>query len=567
MARELATARRGDQPAGELARQLVQELCVARLLGHLFPAGPELSERQGRHRVLADVVAHSPELHRALLDQEEDAIQKAWTACLARHGTDVRLHHALAVLYRERALAGPAGADDDGLLVFATALWALLLGTKEFWARASENVVRWQADLLATLARELFTRHATAGRRALAEGRVKAAEPHLRCLVAGQSGAEVLVRILVDFGLPYRHAVDEELLGQVGSVAREVLGDWCAEVIRTARKAVEDRKAIAELPEGISRNWAGGIDELEPFVRVGVPVKEVLRTGLEWYVEWWFALNRREERELIRELLTPAARFADALIPLCAKGQAHKTENQVLSRYFMIRGFASADAAEQKSAQDEALEWNPNNENARELRIDMQIGGLLDRAFAAIDAKDIAEAIAQLRPALTFADDPVGRARIQKRIAPAYNAAGVAALNAVTPARDKLGTALTQVLEAVKLILPGASSLSSVPNLSSSVHSRTAPGCAVCDGAKSPRRRIVVLTLVNEVVTTGKFEASAVAFWRMHENVLCDGCRRALADIAEAKTTARGLFEESLRMDPDGTDALANLRTIDEMED
>src|SRR5690348_7645912 len=131
MAGEQASTRRRDQEPGELARRLVLELCVDRLLGHLFPTGPQIPQRHGRHRVLADVVAGSPRLRRSLLDGDEGEIQKAWSACLTAHSRDLRLHHTLAVLYREHAMSAPAGGD-DGRLVVATALWGLLLGTREF---------------------------------------------------------------------------------------------------------------------------------------------------------------------------------------------------------------------------------------------------------------------------------------------------------------------------------------------------------------------------------------------------------------------------------------------------
>jgi hypothetical protein len=567
MAGEPATTRRRDQQPGELARHLVLELCVDRLLGHIFPAGPEFPQRYGRHRVLADVVARSPRLRRALLDGDEGEIQKAWSVCLTERRKDLRLHHTLAVLYRERALATPAGADDDGRLVVATALWGLLLGTRDFWDEAGENVARWQGDLLTTLARELFTRHATEGRRVVAEGRFKAAEPHLRCLVAGQSGPEELVRILVGFGLPYRHIVDEQLSRQVGSIAREVLGGWCADVVRAARKVVDDPDAIAELPEGITNNWAGGIDVLQPFVRIGVPVKKLLRTGLEWYVKWWYNLNRLDDLARIRKQLEPAARFADGLIPLCTKGQGHKPENQALSRYFMFCGFATDDAAEKTSAQDKALEWNPNNDNARNLRVDAQIGELLDKVSDAIDEKNFTAVVTYLRAALDLADDQVGKTQIRKRIAPAYNAAGVAALEAMAPARDRFAKALTETLDSVKSILPGLSKMSSSLRLSSLARSNLGTGCAVCDSSTAPRRRAVIFEILDDVIATGEFEAtSAVAFWRAHGHLLCSDCQKALDDIREAVDTARTLFEDALMMDPNGTSAGANLQTIQEMD-
>jgi hypothetical protein len=113
----------------------------------------------------------------------------------------------------------------------------------------------------------------------------------------------------------------------------------------------------------------------------------VSRTGLQWCVEWCYALNSRQEYEHISDVLKSADQFVRRLIPLCVKGRGHKPENQLLSKYFMFRGFVAWTFTERSRGYDEALEWNPQNENARTLRDKLRITALVDDLLAATGSK------------------------------------------------------------------------------------------------------------------------------------------------------------------------------------
>jgi tetratricopeptide (TPR) repeat protein len=388
----------------EVAQRLQLEVCVDRLLVHLFP-NEAVRERPGRHRVLEDLIEDNPRLLTALLEDDRDAALRAWSACLPSHGNDIRLHHVLAVLYRERALAGVAGGGALGdLLVFATMLWALLLGTKAFWTTLGDRVVDKETSLRETVIRELLTLQVTAASRWLVGGATESARPHVRCLVTCQAGARPLVRSLDSLGLPYRHTVDDRLLGQVSAIASELLHGWCADAVRVAQKSVDDPEVIARLPEGVRKNYEGGIRHLEPFARMGVPVAQVLRTGLEWYYEWAYSLYSRQELAAIRELTASAQVFADQLVPICVKGRGHLPDNQALSKYFMIRGFADDDPDARMSDLKEAIAWDPSNSNAKELLVDIGIGVAIEQA----DAGKFAQAhktLDSIEPLATGMDD------------------------------------------------------------------------------------------------------------------------------------------------------------------
>jgi tetratricopeptide (TPR) repeat protein len=390
----------------EMSARLQLEVCVGRLLGHLFPADKDVRERPGRHRVLEDFVEGNPRLLHALMADDKDAVLQSWAAGLPSYAKNLRFHHTLAVLYRERALTEVARAGSSGgMLVFATALWALLLGTRRFWWQFRDLTAEQETQLLESIAKELLTLHVTLGKRDLVAGAPEAARPHVRSLVAAQSGEAALVKALGDYGLPYRHTIDSKLLGQVSAIAGSLLSEWCADIIRVARQAVDDPEAIATLPKGIEKNYEGGISHLEPFVRLGVPVPQILRTGLEWYYEWCFRLYAREEIGQISKLLEPAGVFAEQLAPLSTKGRGHLPENQVLSQYHMMRGYTCADSEKAIEAYEESLAWNPANDNARTLLAGIRIGAYSKHADELAEAGKYTQARKQLAKALKLAPD------------------------------------------------------------------------------------------------------------------------------------------------------------------
>lgn len=540
----------------DLATRLELRLCVERLLTRLSLGTPGLPERPGRHRVLAEIIQHSPLLHRSLLGDNENYTLTAWQDCLAERGTDLRLQHTLAVLYRERALADDA---QDNLLVLASALWALLLSTPAFWERASERVLAVRTELLNSIAGQLFGRHARAGRRALAEQRPDAAGTHLRSLVAARAGADELVEILKTAGLPYHQTIDPELMTRVSAVADGVLADWSADVVRAGEQALDDPDAIAALPKGISRNWEGAVGVLRPFVRVGVPVAPVLRTGLEWHVDWCYALYGLQEHDRIKTVLRSASQFAKDLMPLSAQGRGHQPENQVLSKYFMFRGFAAKDPDEQLRELDRALYWNPNNDNAKDLRSDLEIGHLITQGFAAADEKRYPAAIEHLRSALNLEQEQDKRAKIIKNLAAIHNEAGVDVIERTAAHRERFSKALDEIIAAVKQRMDGQIAVTP---------SRRTAGvdCAVCDNSSTGYRRTLILEIFQEVRTAGRFSVeNLVKFWNDHSRLLCSACQTELDLMAQAKYMASRHFRKALELNPNHPSAQSNLAMVQKM--
>ncbi|MFI6516490.1 hypothetical protein ACIBF1_13105 [Spirillospora sp. NPDC050679] len=366
------------QALDDLARGLELEVCVDRLLACLFPGRQEdddaaMPERAGRHRPLEAVVEADDALRGALLADDPPAVSTAWERCLAARADDLDLMHDLAVLYRERALreigragqpggrtGGRPGERADEHLAAATLLWALVLATRDVPDRARERI-----------AGELLDLHAAQGARALAAGRTATARLHLRCLDACRTGPEAAAALLADLpsglGVRYGPAADPGRFAAIARLAGAALDHWSANLVEDAERAVNDPDAIDRLPQGVRADYESGIAVLAPMVRLGVPARPVLAAGIGWHNDWCYCLYSLKDFDGLRRVLESGADFAARLAGFCVPGEGHRRENQALSVHHMFRGVVAPTDGEAVADLEEALRWDPVNQNAVDL--------------------------------------------------------------------------------------------------------------------------------------------------------------------------------------------------------
>jgi tetratricopeptide (TPR) repeat protein len=365
----------------QLARHVHQQLVTAHLLEYLFPGFDSTQASLERYSLLAKAIDAAPRLREVLLSNGS-GIGHEWGRVLTSHESDVQFLHALAVLYRERAASAstesPGGTDRWRV---GTALWAVLLSSTEFWRYFSPDRVTdspsGRRSLTDTEQEAVFDRavqivlsiHGREGRRAFAAGRYETAAIHLRCLELCRSGREQLLEALSNLGQPCKLHVEENQLRRVREVAGELLDDWGAGLVREAEKASDDPEAIRQLPEGIRKNYEGGLQCLEPFIRLNIPVSRVLRASLHWYNEWCYDLYPTKNFDGIKTLVQSAQTVADRLIPFCIRMRGQLPENVELSKHFFFRGCVSdAERAPEQALEyyEEAIAWNPANQHANQ---------------------------------------------------------------------------------------------------------------------------------------------------------------------------------------------------------
>ncbi|GAA3438621.1 tetratricopeptide repeat protein [Kutzneria kofuensis] len=389
-----------ESPLVMWAERLVFGWCVDRLIGDLFPAD-ETREAAGRFSVFERAVDTDGILLFALLDQDRDGALEAWQKFLPVRGASVPLRHAVAVLFRERALADPNAVKP---LVAATMLWARLLSSPKFWAGQREDVRADQDRLRTEVMRELLSEHATRGQRALTAKAANVAAPHLRCLI-DCADATAVDETLDKLHLNVPAPGDPKRFADIAAVAREVLDGWIGDLLDAARKVVEDPAAIAKL-KGLNGNYEGGIETLGPFLRLGVPVRPVLQTALRWYNQWCMALYGDGDLDRLAEVCQAAAKVARQLEPLCDQKKVLDPGNQTLSQHLMLRGFATRDPAKAIPLFSQALIWNPSNNNAAELLEDAKAARVNQRFEEAVDAIEAGKLDAALK--VLKAIDPGG---------------------------------------------------------------------------------------------------------------------------------------------------------------
>ena len=386
----------------EHARKLSLHQTTAHLLQCLFPESSDAKETLGRYRFLTDIIEQHPPFLESLQIGNDFAIKKEWAKVLKNHQTDQQFLHSLAVLYREKA--SEALTHDrviEHLCVPCTALWIYLLSTVHFWDYFSKERYtehngterQWlnidhQEKLLKQSLQTTLQLHSRLGSIEFAAGRYERARIHLYCLNICRSGKEQLEEILKQYGLPYSLQLDERRFQQVSNMSADLLDDWCAAYVRDAERLVENAEAIKSLPKGIRKNYEGGIRHLEPFHDLGIPVLRVLRSSLEWYNDWCYDLYITRDIKRINALMQPACEVADRLVPFCTRSVGHRPENQVLSQHFLLRGFTEDKPEKSKRHYEEALEWNPANDNAQSLLGDAVQALLRSQLHSAVECSE-----------------------------------------------------------------------------------------------------------------------------------------------------------------------------------
>ncbi|HVU70710.1 MAG TPA: hypothetical protein VHD63_26530, partial [Ktedonobacteraceae bacterium] len=146
----------------EHARMLETQTLSRLLLTALFPDLDQNALPAGRYYILGRVIQSNPQLGVALINRDHERIQQEWASTLWEQQQNMRLFHALALIYREIALSRQRQLIDTEKDWFtSTSLWLLLFSTREFWhyfatARYRSEEAEANGQLSARQAEELW---------------------------------------------------------------------------------------------------------------------------------------------------------------------------------------------------------------------------------------------------------------------------------------------------------------------------------------------------------------------------------------------------------------------------
>jgi tetratricopeptide (TPR) repeat protein len=393
----------------EYARREELSIATSRLLSYVFSDDPDRFMNAGRYTFLYGAIEKSPQLLDALVTGLKDPAIVLWSQAVEAGGNNVQFCHGLAVLYHEQAVERfNKGDPDERLWLLSTALWLRLLCSGEFWeyfskARLTDRESNTRKDLDEAQQKALFNEtwhsimllHNNYGRQDYASGRYAQAGIHVKCLDLCRKYETTIADTLSGFGMPLKiekNKLSEGLMSEARGMAEDFLDDWGNTLAVEAEKIVDDPEAIKSLPEGIRKNYQGGIRYLQPFIDIGVPVRRALQRSLQWYCDWSYDLYTRGDMAGVKSLMDPSRKIADMLAPVCVKTSGHLPENQALSMHYMLRGFTGTDAGKIIHEYEAALEWNPGNDNAQQLLFEKQ----LDHAIEFAQRDQFNEAYAML---------------------------------------------------------------------------------------------------------------------------------------------------------------------------
>lgn len=302
--------------------------------------------------------------------EQRSLSRSAWRGCVYTNRNNSTFLHMLAITYREYVLMQMnKQIHEETYITINTILWGLLLCADGFWQSFSQERIANSAGervSLSDIQREqlfeetiehLFSLSRTHARRAFNESRYNDASIHLRCLHLCSQGTEVLRKKLLSYKLAFEIPLNGELAQKMSTAASDMLTQWCSQLLREAREALDS------LPES-GENYEVGLQKLKPFIDMQIPVKQVLITCLEWYNAWCFSIQSNR----IPGIVAAASPVAEQLMPFCTKGRGYLPENRAIAEHLTWRGattFAPIETV--RNFYQEALQWNASDRDAQRL--------------------------------------------------------------------------------------------------------------------------------------------------------------------------------------------------------
>jgi len=364
-------------------RELEYSIWVSRLAKILFDERAELASNPGRLRIFAEHLLQND----ALLDVIQSGgttnkIGSSWRTSLAAPGPDLRIIHALAILFREGAHnLNQKSKRAQEYWRLSTSFWILLLSTPAFLEdfsqrRFLEKKSKERIDLTPEQLEALFERavnkivatHSERAAQALSAGCDDEVRHHGRCLEMIWNGPDTLLSKAKEFGLHYPADTSPKRLARAAAIAREHFENWGNKVLSIAKR---DLKVTDNLPKGMTKNYPRATQRMKPFVALGIPIQSLLSFGIDCYIGWTSHAYQKNDRDEMRDINHDGRDFAEQLARVLDPSKPEQPANQSLSYYYRDQGVALIDVDGDyhgaRKAIEKSLKWYPKNENSHQL--------------------------------------------------------------------------------------------------------------------------------------------------------------------------------------------------------
>ena len=354
------------RPSDDLAADPCRYHCVLGLLAGGQPPPPSAGEVRAAERARERLLSQA----RALAPNER-----------------LRALRALAILHWEWALALgeaiPLSAEARSCYQFANRLWRLLLTDEGFWLQfaAEHDVV--SAHLPAVreeVLGDLLGHHLERMKACFGASDCDGARFHAACLGGWSERPDS----------PLADRFSPAFAGAIHAEAESLTTAWVSDLLRRATEQLDDAQALQGLPQGISRDFTGALEAIQPALDI-VPdnlrlLAFAVRQRNDYAYELAVADRREEAHEAIEQGCVLARRLAEKHL---APGQPLNAENQAVSLAFKLASRLERDPSRGRKYLEECERWGGSSE-----QLEFQI--LRQRAHEAIDQKDYEQALESL---------------------------------------------------------------------------------------------------------------------------------------------------------------------------
>ena len=311
-----------------------------------------LPEDESALRILSDPLAHER--------RRDDLIASAEALALPSR---FQIQRALALLYWQWATHGESTKLTDHARVcyrLAGRLWQRLLIDTEFWDCFAadhdidaEHVARVREDVCVAI----FNHHLEEAKQCLLRKDISGCQFHLRSI--SQWTAAHLRQSDGN-----EDVASANLCQELTSKAESLLSAWISDFLRRAKERQQNPKSRLNLPDGISRDFEGALNTVQPVLQSFPDNARLLSFCVEEYGDYATELRVSEREEEALKIARKGAYLARYLAEQhLVPGDAANADNRLVCQAFIAAANVETDAGKQRTWLELYQKWGGDSPN------------------------------------------------------------------------------------------------------------------------------------------------------------------------------------------------------------